>query len=65
MKATLKGTIVTILPSNDNRLVTTFKLSENDKEIIKFCVSEKIDFIAMSFVGKAKDVFECKEYINA
>jgi 2,3-bisphosphoglycerate-dependent phosphoglycerate mutase len=40
-------------------------LTENDKEIIKFCVGEKIDFIAMSFVGKAQDVFSCKEFIGS
>jgi pyruvate kinase len=39
-------------------------LTPHDRECIVFGIEKGIDFIAQSFVGNAKDVLECKEYIK-
>ncbi len=39
-------------------------LTENDKNIIKFCVDEKVEFIAQSFVANANDVLSCRQVIK-
>lgn len=40
-------------------------LTDNDKNIIKFCVDEHVEFIAQSFVGNAADVEACREVIKS
>lgn len=40
-------------------------LTEKDREDLEFCISQEVDFIALSFVRKASDVLELKEIISA
>lgn len=44
--------------------VSAPSLSDKDKEDIEFGITEKVDFIALSFVRKASDIFELKELLK-
>ncbi len=39
-------------------------LTENDKELIKFCIEKGVDYIALSFVSGKKEVEMCREIIS-
>lgn len=39
-------------------------LSEHDKQDILFGIEQKVDFIALSFVSKAQDVIDVKEFLK-
>lgn len=39
-------------------------LTDRDKEFIKFGVDNDMDYIALSFVGSASDVLQCRSVIN-
>ncbi len=39
--------------------------TDNDKEVVKFGIKEKIDFFALSFVGSADDVVACSDFIKS
>ncbi|MFZ2621070.1 MAG: pyruvate kinase [Minisyncoccia bacterium] len=39
-------------------------LTEIDKDLIKFCVEKEVDYIALSFVGGAKEIEMCREIIS-
>ena len=46
----------------DHALVSA--ITEHDKEFIKFGVEHSVDYFAVSFVGSALDIFECRKVIN-
>lgn len=40
-------------------------LTDHDKKCIQFCVDEQIEYIALSFVGSAKDIIEARDFIHS
>jgi len=40
-------------------------LTEKDKDDLEFCVKEKLDYLALSFVRQASDVLELKQILSA
>ncbi|MEO8637949.1 MAG: pyruvate kinase [Candidatus Taylorbacteria bacterium] len=42
----------------------TSVLTDEDKKCIQFAVDQKVDYIALSFVGDEKDVLECRDVIK-
>lgn len=48
----------------DKELHTVF-LSDSDKEDLLFGIEQDIDFVALSFVSKAQDVIDAKEFLAA
>lgn len=59
-----------ILKSNKGIVIPDLKIDfkgikEKDKNDIDFCIDNKIDFIAQSFVRDEKDIIEIKKYINS
>lgn len=57
-----------ILKSNKGVVIPDLKISfkglkEKDKNDIDFCIENKFDFIAQSFVRNAEDIIELKKYI--
>ncbi len=46
----------------DHTLVSA--ITDHDKEFIKFGVEHGVDYFAVSFVGSALDIFECRKVIN-
>lgn len=39
-------------------------ITEHDKTFIRFGVEHNVDYFAVSFVGSAKDILDCRKYIN-
>ncbi|HTK33506.1 MAG TPA: pyruvate kinase [Candidatus Paceibacterota bacterium] len=39
-------------------------LTDHDRECIMFGITEGVDYVALSFVGTAEDVQECRQFIN-
>jgi pyruvate kinase len=44
--------------------VSAPSLTEKDRQDLDFCISQEVDFIALSFVRKAADVLELKQIIS-
>ncbi len=39
-------------------------LTDRDRECILFGIEQKVDYVALSFVGNAEDIEECREFIS-
>ncbi|MCX6755337.1 MAG: pyruvate kinase [Candidatus Nomurabacteria bacterium] len=44
---------------------TTFDMTEQDKNFVKFGVEQEVDYTALSFVGSKKEILECRELIKS
>lgn len=42
----------------------TSSFTEEDRKIVLFGIKQKLDFVALSFVGGANDVLDCKNFIK-
>ena len=48
-----------------NKVLNSIYLSEHDKKDILFGIEQDVDFIACSFVSRAQDLIDVKEFLNA
>lgn len=41
-----------------------FSLTEKDKEFLKFCIQEKVEYVALSFVASSEDILLCRKIME-
>lgn len=62
--ADLPGPRVQLADGHTYNDTLPFSLSENDKHMVRFCAEEKIEYIALSFIGDSSEIIHYRDLIQ-
>lgn len=62
--ADLPGPRVQLAQGHTYNGTLPFAITEKDEDMVRFCVEEHIDFIALSFIGSSGEVAQYREFIR-
>ena len=62
--ADLPGPRVQLTKGHTYDASVPFSITPKDEESLKLCIEKKVEYIALSFVGSASDVLQCRETIR-